>query len=312
MKQRDESGLRRRPAWLRALGDREPPATLTAGGVPYRRAAVYKHDAFACTCRYEAVAREHPTLIVKFCRTQSAFGVPFAWLGAHLRNKEARFYRALHDVDAVPALVADIETGKRACRHVLAHVFVDGEPLQPGVEIDGSFFPALFALIDTVHQRGIAVVDLNKIDNVIVDKLGKPHLLDFQLSVMGAAWWTWNPLGKAWLRSLQRSDRYHLAKQWRRLQPEAFAASGMDVEALRPASVRVWRKVWRPVILLRRRMFVALGVRRNRGTADTELTPEAAMHAATGNHRNDDTRTNPTSPATGETLQRTTQQALST
>lgn len=260
-----------------------------ANGVRYRRARVYKHDAFACTCRYEPTdpAETHNTgtnqaaLIVKFCRTQHAFFVPFAWLGSHLARKEQRFYDALRDVPAVPSAAYHITAEHSAFRHAIAHDFVPGTPLQPDDPLAHDFFPTLFALIENVHAHGIAVVDLNKIDNIIVDPQGQPHLLDFQLSVMASRWWCWNPLGRAWLRSLQRSDRYHLAKHWRRLQPGTFADTGMDVDALRPATVRIWRKVWRPVILLRRRMFVMLGVRKQQGTADTELSPETLLGSNT-------------------------------
>ncbi len=282
----EDGGLKRRPAWLRALGHGTPPPRLDIAGQPYHRAELFKHDAFAATALYEPARSEEAgcdhaarPIVVKFCRQSSAFGVPLGWFGRYLARKERRFYDALSALDAVPDPVGPIAHDGLELRHAFGHVFVPGRTLPELAEADGlrnGFFAELFAVVDRVHAQRIAVVDLNKAENVIVDDSGDPHLLDFQLSVLAPAWWPRFPLTRWWLNSLQRSDRYHLAKHWRRYRPDEFAQSGLDVDALRPGTVRFWRKAWRPVILLRRRLFVALGVRRGPGTADTELSAEDA------------------------------------
>ena len=126
---------------------------------------------------------------------------------------------------------------------------------------------------------GVALVDLDKADNFIVGTDGRPHLLDFQLAFAAdrrgflPKWLTVRGL-----HALQRCDRYHLLKHRVRQRPDGVcggdaAAARAQLDARRPGVIRLWRRVWRPVILARRRLFVRLGIRHGDGTAATEAPP---------------------------------------
>ncbi len=55
-----------------------------------------------------------------------------------------------------------------------------------------SFFPGLSALLDAMHERKVAYVDLHKRENILVNEKARPCLIDFQISV---AWPRWLPAG---------------------------------------------------------------------------------------------------------------------
>src|SRR5437763_754353 len=72
-------------------------------------------------------------------------------------------------------------------------------------------FTALEELLDHVHRRGMAYVDLHKRENILVGEDGRLYLLDFQISFCMRAWWPANALPvRILLKILQQSDRYHL------------------------------------------------------------------------------------------------------
>ena len=271
-----------RPAWLLAIGTAEAAAEVNIGGRPFRLVEVLKADAFALTARYRPTGGGGAgggDAVVKRCRTQPAFGVPFRWLGRRLADRERFFHARLADLPGVPRGLGEVRVDGRAEPQAFARAWVTGEPLRrdtrDGRPADG-FFDAADALVAAVHARGIVLVDLDKADNFIVSPAGAPHLLDFQLAFAAdRRGWVPEALAVRWLRTQQRCDRYHLLKHRIRLRPDTAcggdpAAAAAALDALRPGWIRAWRTVWRPVILTRRRLLVALGVRSGRGTAATE------------------------------------------
>jgi predicted Ser/Thr protein kinase len=93
------------------------------------------------------------------------------------------------------------------------------------------FFEELGGILERIHARGVAYVDLAKMDNVIVTPAGQPVLLDFQISVKryeGRSRLR-RALSNWWLPRLQREDLRHLAKLRRhvrrRLDPPELAAA---------------------------------------------------------------------------------------
>ena len=94
-----------------------------------------------------------------------------------------------------------------------------------------AFFEELARVLQAVHARGVAYVDLAKMDNVIVTPDGRPVLLDFQLAVTryeGRSRLR-RRLSDWWLPRLQREDRRHLIKMRRhvrrRLDPPILGRS---------------------------------------------------------------------------------------
>ena len=272
-----------RPAWLLAIGTAEPAAEVTISGRSFRLVEALKADAFALTARYRP-ADGGEDAVVKRCRTQAAFGVPFRWLGRRLADRERFFHERLADLDAVPADLGEVAIDGRPAATAFARAWVDGHALQRDDRPADGFFEALDALVAAAHARGVALVDLDKADNFIVDPDGMPHLLDFQLAFAAdrRGFLPKSVAVRGWATQ-QRCDRYHLLKHRIRMRPDTVCggdrvAAAAELDALRPAWIRGWRRVWRPVILARRRLLVALGVRSGDGTAATE-TPSRARGA---------------------------------
>ena len=85
-----------------------------------------------------------------------------------------RIYRRLGDLPNVPEMLGLVgETG-------FLHAFVEGRPLEKGKPVPDGFFAELEALLREVHKRGIAYVDTNKPQNILLGDDGRPHLIDFQ------------------------------------------------------------------------------------------------------------------------------------
>ncbi len=246
-------------SWLRALGREEMPSRIRLNGHDYAHRRTYKHDFFAATGLYEG-----PTgrVILKIGRQAPLFGVPLSWMGKYLANHEWRIYEAVQDLPGVPQCLGRWgETG-------FAHAFVEGHPLQRNEWVDDAFFPRLAAIIEALHNRGIAYVDLEKRENILVDADGQPSLIDFQIS------WRWDPgpggrrdgllrlipreLGDFILRRLQDGDRYHLLKHRRRHRPDTLTADEFTASYRHGWSIRLHRRLSRPLTLLRRTLLKLL------------------------------------------------------
>lgn len=237
-----------RHAWLRALGPSELPAQITLADGVYAHVRTYKHDFFAATGLYEGPSGK---AVLKVGRTAGLFGFPMQWVGRYLAGHERDIYERVDGLPGVPRCLGRWgPTG-------FVHAFVPGHPLQRHEGVDDDFFPALQSLIDAIHARGIAYVDLEKRENILVGDDGRPYLIDFQISwhwpnlrpprgtAAPSVSTGWKPvphsvsplqrlvpdeLGRYILRVLQRGDRYHLIKHRRRhrpdtLSPEEYAAS---------------------------------------------------------------------------------------
>ena len=154
-----------------------------------------------------------------------------AWLGPWLQRRELRAYRALAGHPAIPrclgavdalALVVEYRPGRRMSRKLAGRIPAD-------------FVDAMAAAVGSMHERGVAHLDLRHRSNVLVDEGGRPVLLDFASAVCvrpGGAAARWLLPVLAWF------DRRALAK-WRvRLEPQpvpgAEGASASGRGASRP------------------------------------------------------------------------------
>jgi hypothetical protein len=239
--------------WLRALGRQDLPCSLEIAGQPYHLERTFKHDFFAATGLYAGAAGK---VVLKMGRTAPLLGFPLDWIGGFLSRHEARMYRLAQRIEGVPRFMRVYrETG-------LIHEFVEGRPLAKEDVPDDAFFPSLHRMLNEIHSRGAAYVDLEKRENILVGADGRPYLIDFQIS------WHWpeNRGGKTWvarliLDVLQTSDHYHLLKHWRRSRPDQLEKDeyGLSYEA--PIWIRWHRAIFRPLTLLRRQILVWLGAR---------------------------------------------------
>jgi len=262
---------RPRPALLRALGHSDPPEEVQIEGLTWKLEEVFKHDSWAATGLYE---REDRKVVVKFNRQESVFFFPMAWLGHWLAKREARAYERLKDVSGVPPACGVVRVKGRTWFNAFAHDYVEGHPLAQAERPGHEFFEALDDLIRIMHERGLAYLDLNKRENVIVTDKNHPLLVDFQIHLAPPFWLAGLPPVRWIMRQFQKGDVYHLRKLqiYHTLGPDA-------VTALRiPWSSRIWRLIYvHPVQWARRRLLVALGIRQGDGLAMSELVPEKAV-----------------------------------
>lgn len=264
-----------RPKWLRALGHDDPPVRFEAGGFTWQRLEIYKHDAFAATALYARVDDPERRAVGKFSRRQSAFGVPMGWLGRRFHDREVAVYRRMAGQPGVPAQLGEPIVEGQRWPNAAAREYVVGHPLEHDERPNDDFFPALEQLLEAFHARRVAVVDLHKRDNILVGEDGRPHLMDFQISLAGSyGWRAWIDPRAWWLPSAIRADRYHMMKHWVRHRPDQLSAEQRDLDQYRPASIRLWRRLVKPIHLARRKLFVRLNVRTGKGDPATEVAPD--------------------------------------
>jgi len=136
---------------------------------------------------------------------------------------------------------------------VLVRGFVPGRPLKKRTRTGDDFFPRLLALMQNLHARGVAYVDLEKPDNVILGEGGQPYLIDFQTAFfLPRKFLGETSLARALCRQLQRSDLYHLMKHWRRMRPDQLTPQQVREGRSKPLLVRLGNVVTAPYKKLRR------------------------------------------------------------
>ena len=276
----DRGHVRPRPALFRALGNQEPPCSIDVEGCRYLLERTIKHDSWAATALYRSAApqpdHESKRIICKFNRQQPLGILPMKWLGNGLARRENRMYATLQDLPGIARGFSDIRHNGRQLKHAAAHEFIDGHPLRWHDRVSETFFQQLGELLAQVHCRNVAYVDLNKAENIIVDRAGNPCLIDFQISLKLGRWWPVSSL----LRMLQQSDLYHLAKHARRCRPDLYAETQVEIDRRRPWWIRWHRRIAEPFRALRRGLLVRLGIRSGLGKAHSENFIEEGLRAA--------------------------------
>ena len=260
-----------RPAIFRALGKAEPPPVVQAGDRTWALWEVFKHDSWAATALYGA---SDTAIVVKFNRQAPIFLIPMSWLGRWLAAREAWAYERMAGVPGVPPACGPVQVDGRVLPTAFAHQYVEGHPLAKDERPGQLFFEEMESLVRAMHARGMAYLDLNKRENVIVTDDGKPLLVDFQIHFSPPIGLAGLPAVRQVLHHLQESDRYHLLKL------RTFHTLGPDAMHGIPVlwSSRLWRFLYvHPVQWLRRRLLVALGIRTGEGLAVSEKTPEKAV-----------------------------------
>ena len=234
---------------MRALGRAGLPRTFTLDGRIYSLRRTMKHDFFAATALYSDDAGRE--VVLKVSRTTDFAGVPLLWVGRWLCRREMHFYEKLADLPNVPKVLGTVgPTG-------FVHEYVPGRPLEKDRPVPERFFDDLLELLAELHRRGIAYVDTNKPQNILVGDDGRPHLIDFQISYDVARAGRLVP--RRWLlRRLQQEDVYHVLKHKRRMQPNAMTRDERERSTRQSGLIRFHRAVTRPYFLLRRSTFKRL------------------------------------------------------
>lgn len=246
---------------LTALGRRPVPDRIDWDGRSFTLRRIFKNDFFAVTSLYECSTTR---IVLKIGRQTPFLGIPGRVIGRFLARREAAALTALSDVAGIPALLGRWEdTGT-------VREYIDGRPLRKGEPVPDDFHDRLGNLIAEVHARGMAYIDLEKCENVILADDGTPYLIDFQIAWLWPAERGGDLAPLRWLRKrLQAADRYHLLKLKRRTRPDLLTPAERDASYRRPWYVRLHTAWTRPLTLLRRAVLSALGHRkgdRERGT----------------------------------------------
>lgn len=259
------------PRSLTALGGRPLPDSLTAGGKRYTRARTFKNDFFAVTAQYEC---EGECVLLKVNRQAWFFLLPLGLVGRLLAARECHAMERLRDVDGVPRLI------ERWGSTGFVREFVEGRPLSKGEHVPDGFHPALRALVAEIHRRGMAYVDLEKCENVLLGEDGKPYLFDFQIAWMlprrfGGELWP----ARVLRRWFQAGDRYHLVKLQRRTRPDQLSPEELARSYAKPWYVRWHRRLTWPLTWCRRRILDRVDPKRasgERGRVAEERASEAS------------------------------------
>ena len=170
--------------------------------------AVLKTDRYATTLRVrlaDGTRAVHKTSVVALPP-----GVRLRGAARRLARREADHLEHLAGIPGIPRLLGRPEPD------VLLREWIEGTTLREVDAVPDPVFPALRELLAAVHARGVAYADLAKEENVVVDRAGRPWLVDFQISVGKGAWLP----GLA--ERLMAADRYHLARHVKRRRPDQF------------------------------------------------------------------------------------------
>jgi len=135
---------------------------------------------------------------------------PRSWLvrqtlGRWLIRRETAAYRACSGIPGIPTFLG------RLGPFTLATRWISARPLAqiPDERIDGACFTRLAEILDALHARGIALVDLHHRD-VLVSETGTVHLVD--LAMAWRAGQRGGLLGRAIFARLCDADRVALAR----------------------------------------------------------------------------------------------------
>ena len=288
--------LRQRPAFLRALGRSEPPPLIEAGGMRYALLEIFKHDSWAATALYGG---SQDKIVVKFNRRQPFLCVPMGWLGYWLGRREARAFRLLAGIPGIPASAGEVLVDGLQWRSAFAHEYIEGHPLHREEKPGGEFFKQLGDMISEMHRRGLAYVDLNKRENIIVANDGTPVLVDFQIHFAPPRLLARVPPLSWLLREFMTGDLYHLHKHLLRHRPDLVSPEEHDLTQFQPLAVRAWRMLYvAPVQCMRRRFLVWLRVRTGKGLALSEIAPEKAVRLTLEKERQSSAGSNDSGKAT--------------
>lgn len=230
--------------YLRALGTRELPETIRLEGGEYRRCRIFKHGSLSAVGMYE---RGGDRVVLKVYRRAPALILPVGWSGTLMSRYEATVMRQLHDLPGVPRL---------RCRYGdtgIVRDFVPGEPLTPEKQASRKFFRELFHLLREVHRRGMACVDLEKPENILLGEDGKPYLIDLQVAFYWPSRWGGDLAPVRWLRrQLQDADMYHARKHFRRVLADELSDKQLRYLRRRPWFVKLANRIHAPFKKLRR------------------------------------------------------------
>jgi hypothetical protein len=226
------------------LGKRDLPQTIMLDGEEFQLERAFKHAFATAVGLYR---RGDDRVVCKFHRQAAFFGFPLLWQGRMWASYEVAMLRELRDLPGVPRFRGMPEPA------AVARDYVPGTPLERRMRVGDDFFPQLLHLLRRIHERGIAYVDLEKPENILLGEDGRPYLIDFQVGFyMPDRFFGQTSLGRYLRALLQRSDLYHAMKHYRRMRPDLLTVEERALGKMRPGTVRVANALVAPFRLLRK------------------------------------------------------------
>jgi hypothetical protein len=151
--------------------------------------------------------------------------------GAWMIRRELRVLRTLDGLPGIPA------GAFRMDRFALGERFVEGSPLRSlsAGDVPVAFFERLEAMVQAMHARGIAHLDLRNAGNILMDAAGEPMLLDFP-SAINIRWMP-GPLRKR----MEWIDLSGIYKHWMRLAPGTMGEAREGVLLWQLRNRKWWR-----------------------------------------------------------------------
>jgi len=233
----------------KALGHDDFPDSINIEGQEYQLEKGLKHSFAVAVAIYE---RNGEKMIVKIHRRKPFFGIPLKWLGEIMARYENAALKYCCGIYGVPKhRVSDRETA-------VVHDYIPGHSLTLNEHVEYIFFDRMFEILDQIHERGIAYVDMEKSANILKGNDSYPYFIDFQLAFY---WPDHMPLGNSSLirlirEWLQRCDRYHAYKLLRRMRPDLLSAQQYRFSFRKPWPVQLANSLLTPWRILRKSMHI--------------------------------------------------------
>jgi len=222
------------------------PDVIDIRGRPHRCVDVLKDDFYAITRIYEGPAGR---FIVKASQLYPCRNFAREWIARFLAKRELNIHNRLKHVGGVPRIVGKIG------RFGFIREFVPGETLNRAEHIPDDYFDGLEKILEQVHSAGVAHIDIEKPENVLVGEDGRPHIIDFQISWCPGLWvapfrWLTRPL----FRIAQREDWYHFYKHKRKLRRDLVTEEEYIRGRRTSLAIKIHRFLTRPYFFIRRRI----------------------------------------------------------
>lgn len=103
------------------------------------------------------------------------------WFGRRQLRRERRALRRLQGIEGIPAFLGTVRPGGLLLQPMPGEAITRWRRRRPE-EIE-PMLERLAALVDRIHERGVAHLDLRKRDNILVDAAGRPSVIDFNASI---------------------------------------------------------------------------------------------------------------------------------
>jgi hypothetical protein len=242
---------------LCACGKKGLPQQIEFDGAAYKLQKVFKHDFFAATGLYQSnslSAKKRLStpakIILKLGRQQHLLGLPMAWVGRFFCDHEVSIMRHLEGLAGVPRVLSSYGNTGFICE------YIEANSLDNQNNLPKDFFDKLANLLQQVHERNVAYLDMNKRDNILIDRSGRPYLIDFQISLhVGRSSLIWHGPSDYLRDVLQNADIYHLYKHKRKLAPDLLTPEEQIISrspgcwiSIHRLAATPWRKIRRAAL----------------------------------------------------------------